>query len=207
VSLVATTNSNPDWLLFLAKAGDGEALGRLIERHRNYLLLLARMQVGRRLQGKFDCEDLIQEASLAAHRGIGRFRGGTEAEFRAWLRQILAGILANQIRRYRGTLRRDARLERALAEGLDRSSRAVDRGLIAAHSSPSHQAVRREQAVLLADALGKLPDDYREVIVLRQLEELSFADVAHRMARTENSVKNLWVRALTRMRRAMEEDP
>jgi len=204
--VVATMNTEPEWLLFLAKAGDGEALGRLVERHRNYLLLLARMQIGRRLRGKFDIEDLVQEVALAAYRAISQFRGRSEVEFRAWLRQILAGTLANQVRRYRGTIRRDTRLERTLNDDLDRSSRAIDRGLIAAHSTPSQQAARREQAVLLADALGQLPDDYREVIVLRQLQELSFAEVALRMGRTENSVKNLWVRALTRMRRVMRDD-
>ncbi len=205
--MVATMNIDPEWLLFLAKAGDGEALGRLVERHRAYLLLLARMQVGRRLRGKFDPEDLIQEASLAAYRGIMRFRGDSEAEFRSWLRQILAGILANHVRRYRGTLRRDDRLERSMADDLDRSSRAIDRGLVAVQSTPSQHASRREQAILLAEALENLPEDYREVIVLRQLEELSFAEVAVRMGRTVNSVKNLWIRALTRMRRVMEVDP
>ena len=204
--MVTRTSIEPDWLLSLAKAGDGEALGRLLERHRNYLLLLARMQIGRQLQGKLDTEDLIQEASVAAYRGIRRFRGTTEVEFRAWLRQILATILANQVRRYQGTLRRDPRLERALQNDLDCSSRAIDRALIAAHSTPSQLAARREQAVQLANALGNLPDDYRQVIVLRQLEELSFAEVAVRMGRTEHSVKNLWVRALTRMRREMGEE-
>jgi RNA polymerase sigma-70 factor (ECF subfamily) len=204
--VIATTNDESEGLLSLAKAADGEALGRLVERHRNYLLLLARMQIGRQLQGKLDTEDLIQEASVAAYRGIQRFRGTTDVEFRAWLRQILAGVLANQVRRYRGTLRRDARLERTLNEDLDRSSQAIDRALISAHSTPSQRASRSEQAVRLADALGNLPDDYRQVIVLRQLEELSFAEVAVRMDRTEHSVRNLWVRALTRMRREMGDD-
>ena len=77
--------------------------------------------------------------------------------------------------------------------------------MIAAHSSPSQQAVRREQAVLLADALQELPEDYREVIILRQLEGLSFPDVARRMGRTEDSVKNVWLRALARLRRMLED--
>jgi RNA polymerase sigma factor (sigma-70 family) len=67
--------------------------------------------------------------------------------------------------------------------------------LAAKQSSPSQRAVRREQAMLLAEALGKLPEDYREVIVLRHLEGLSFPDVALRMERTLASVKNLWTRA------------
>jgi RNA polymerase sigma-70 factor, ECF subfamily len=96
-------------------------------------------------------------------------------------------------------------LERALADELDQSSRALNESLIATHSSPSQQAVRREQAVLLADALQELPEDYREVIILRQLEGLSFPDVARRMGRTEDSVKNVWLRALARLRRMLED--
>jgi RNA polymerase sigma-70 factor (ECF subfamily) len=197
--------SDPEMLLVLAKAGDGEALGRLIERHRGYLILLARMQIGRLLRGKLDAEDLLQETSLEAHRGVARFRGTTEVAFRAWLRQILAAVLSNQVRRYRGTKGRDARLERRLVEDLDRSSRALDRGLIAQESSPSQQVARRERALLLAEALAVLPEDYRDVIVLRHLEGLSFAEVSLRMGRTEDSVKNLWVRALARLRRTLDD--
>ena len=72
-------------------------LGVLLERYRNYLSLLARVQIGRRIQGKLDVADVVQEAFLEVHRGIGRFRGGSEAQFLAWLRQILGGILANQV--------------------------------------------------------------------------------------------------------------
>jgi RNA polymerase sigma-70 factor (ECF subfamily) len=191
-------------LLDLARAGDGPALGVLLERYRNYLSLLARVQIGRRMQGKLDVADLVQETFLDVHRGISQFRGGSEAQFLAWLRQILVGILANQVRRYFGTKRRDVRLERQLQDDLERSSSALGAELIAAQSSPSAQASRREQAVLLADAIGELPEDYREVIILRQLEGMSFPQVAESMGRTEDSVKNLWARALARLRRSLE---
>jgi len=79
----------------------------------------------------------------------------------------------------------------------------LDRGLVANQSSPSQQAARREQAVLLADALDQLPPDYREVIILHHLEDLNFPAVAQRMGRTVDSVKNLWIRALARLRQAM----
>jgi RNA polymerase sigma-70 factor (ECF subfamily) len=65
--------------------------------------------------------------------------------------------------------------------------------------------VRREQAVLLADALGQLPGDYREVIILRHLEERPLAEVAHHLGRNVDSVRKLWTRALLRLRRALEE--
>jgi RNA polymerase sigma-70 factor (ECF subfamily) len=80
----------------------------------------------------------------------------------------------------------------------------LDKGLVAAHSSPSQQAVQREQAVLLADAIGRLPEDYREVIILSHLERLSFPEAARRMGRSVDSVKHLWARALDRLRRLLE---
>lgn len=199
--------ATPDRLLDQAKAGHGPALGQLLEQYRGYLTLLIRLQVGRRLQGKVDLDDLLQETFLEAHQAIGRLRAESEREFLAWLRQILACVLANQVRRYFGTKRRNPRLEMDLEAELDQSSRALDRGLIAPQSSPSQQVARREQSILLAEALEKLPEDYREVIILRQLEDLSFPEVARRMGRTENSVKNMWVRALARLRLLIEAPP
>jgi RNA polymerase sigma-70 factor (ECF subfamily) len=117
------------------------------------------------------------------------------------LRRVLARNLANQVRRYDGTRRRDVRLECQLEGELDHSSRVLDQGLVAPQSSPSQQAARREQAVLLADALERLPEDYREVIILRHLEELTFPEVARRMNRTLDSVEKLWARGLARLRR------
>src|SRR5205823_14609068 len=99
------------------------------------------------------------------------------------------------------------RLERELVDELNQSSRFLDQGLVAQQSSPSKQAARREQAVLLADALGRLPEDYREVIILSHLEGLSFPEVARRMGRTVNSVKNLWARGLARLRRSLRGEP
>jgi RNA polymerase sigma-70 factor (ECF subfamily) len=191
---------DPELLLVMAKAGDSAALGRLLERYRNYVALLVRLQVGRRLRTKVDVEDLLQEISLEIHRKIALFRGGSEREFLTWIRRLIGSILANQVRHYLGTKRRDVRLERAIIDELDQSSHSLAGGLVASESSPSQQAVRREQAVLLADALNELPVDYREVIILRQLEGLSFPDVARRTGRTEDSVKNVWLRALARLR-------
>jgi RNA polymerase sigma-70 factor (ECF subfamily) len=187
-------------ILSQARAGDADALGQLLQLYRNYLGLLARCQIGRRLQGKVDPSDLIQETFLEAHRDFPSFRGTTEAEFTGWLRRILATNLANLVARYCGTQRRDVRLEQQLVEKLDQSSRLLSQGLVARQSSPSEQVVRRDEAIRLADALEQLPENYRQVLVLRHLEELSFPEVAAQMGKTLDSVKNLWVRALARLR-------
>lgn len=193
-------------LLAQARSGDDDALGWLLERFRAYLTLLARLQVGRRLQGKADPADVVQETFLEAARHFGQFRGQSEPEFTAWLRQILAGRMSHLVRHYYGTQARDVRLERVLGEELDESSRAIDGALIAGHSTPSQLASRREQAVLLADALGRLPADYREVIILRHLEGLTFPEVASQMGRSLDSVEKLWVRALPKLRRALGDE-
>ncbi len=190
-------------LLDRARAGDGLALGQLLERYRNYLSLLARVQMSRRIQAKVDVADVVQETFLEVNRALGQFQGDSEGQFLAWLRKILAGTLGNQVRRYLGARCRDVRLERELENDLDRSSASLGVQLVASQSSPSAQASRREQAVMLADALDELPEAYREVIILRHLEGLSFPEVARRMGRTEDSVKNIWLRALARLRSAL----
>ncbi len=193
-------------LLTQARQGDAAVLGSLLERYRAYLTLLARVEIGRRLQSKLDASDVVQETFLEAHRHFDGFRGADEAPLRRWLRQILATTLAGQVRRYLGTRGRDVRLEEQLAETLDHSGAAFDGLLVASISSPSQQATRREQSVQLADALAQLPDDYREVIVLRHLEGLTFPEVSRRMGRSIDSVEKLWLRALGKLRQSLGGD-
>jgi RNA polymerase sigma-70 factor (ECF subfamily) len=197
---------DPEQLLHQAQTGDVPTLARLLELYRAYLMILARVQIGRRLQSKVDASDLVQEAFLGAYRDFRQFRGTTEKEFLAWLRQILASLLSNVVRHYQGTQRRDVRLERQLALELEQSSQALDGALVAPQSSPSQQASRREQSVMLAEALGQLPDEWRELLILRHLEGMSFPEVARRMGRTIDSLKKQWPRALTSLRRLLEED-
>jgi RNA polymerase sigma-70 factor (ECF subfamily) len=192
-----------DRLLQQAKAGDGAALGNLLEQYRSYLDLLARLQITRRLQGKVDAADVVQETFLEAHQSFARFRGTTEKELVRWLRQILTANLADLIRKFLGSKRRDVRLEQGLVDELDQSSLALEHGLVAPGSSPSQQAARRERAVLLAEALARLPASYREVLILHHLEGLSFPEVGRRLDRTLDSVKNVWARALARLRRSL----
>jgi RNA polymerase sigma-70 factor (ECF subfamily) len=197
------TVTGVDDLLMQARRGDASALGPLLERYRGYLTILARVEIGRHLQSKLDASDVVQETFLEAHRHFERFRGADEAPLRRWLRQILAATLAGQARRYLGTRGRDVRLEQQLGEALDHSESAFDGLLAASLSSPSQQATRREQSVLLADALAALPEDYREVIVLRHLEGLTFPEVARRLGRSLDSVEKVWLRALGRLRQAL----
>jgi RNA polymerase sigma-70 factor (ECF subfamily) len=189
-----------DRVIALAKEGDSHALGSLLEGYRAYLKMIACVQVGRKLRSKVDADDLLQEAFLRAHQAIRRFRGTSEEEFLSWLRAILAHALADQVRRYHGTERRDPDLERALELELERSSEGFVRMLAAPASSPSQRMIRHERAVRLAEVLERLPPAAREVLLLRHFQELSFPEIARRMGRTLDGVKNLWLRALARLR-------
>jgi RNA polymerase sigma-70 factor (ECF subfamily) len=196
---------NPEQMIQEARTGTDAVLGPLLDLYRSYLRLLARVEIGRRLQGKVDASDLVQETFLEAHRNFARFQGTSEPQLVSWLRQILAGKVAYLLRRYLGTQGRDVRLEQELSVGLDNSSRLLGVELVASLSSPSQQAARREQAVLLAQALERLPEDYREVIVLRHLEGLRFPEISERMGRSLDSVQKLWLRGLARLRQVFGE--
>jgi RNA polymerase sigma-70 factor (ECF subfamily) len=193
-------------LLQQARVGDPVALGLLLEGHRPYLTLLARVQIGRLLQGKVDASDVVQDAFLGAHRDFEQFAGRDERSFLAWLRQVLASVLANLVRHYVGTQARDVRLEQRLTAELDESSAALGGALAVVDGSPLSHAERCEQSTRLAEALERLPEEDREVLVLRHLEGLSFPEVARRLGATVDSVKKRWPRALVRLRQAFQGD-
>jgi RNA polymerase sigma-70 factor (ECF subfamily) len=193
-------------LLQRAKCGDTQALGALLEIYRNYLTVLARLQIEPALRGKLSTSDLVQETFLNAKQGIAGFRGRTEAELMAWLRRIMANRLSDALRRFSGPSRA-IQTERQLADQMEQSSMVLGHIVPSHEPSPCEQLEQREQEVLLADALAALPDAYRDVLVLRHLKGLRFGEVAEQMGRSVDSVKNLWVRAIDSLRSALESQP
>ncbi len=196
-------DSTPNLSRLLAELRDGDAEARaaILARYQAWLHVLAQTQIGGRYRGKFDASDVVQQTLLEACRDLPKFRGGTEAELLGWLRQILAHVLGHEFRRYAGTQQRDVVREVSLEQSLAQSSQRLGDMLATSGSSPSQQAVKHEQEVMLAEVLGRLPDDYREVIILRNLEGLSHEEVAQRMGRRVGAVRMLWVRALARVRK------
>ena len=166
-----------------------------------YLALLSRVQLRRQLRGKVDPADVVQDTLMEAHRQLPNFRGNSAPEFGAWLRQILAGQIALVARRF-ATKGRNVNQERSVSITLDHSHDEMFE-LAAALSTPSVRASRREQVGLLNEALTKLPADYRDVIRLRHVEELSFALIAERLGRSEDAVQKLWVRSLAALKRTL----
>lgn len=171
-----------------------------LNRHRSWLGVLARMQMDRDLRGKFDPSDVVQQTMLEAVRAWPQFRGESPQELAAWLRKILARVLAHQVRDLKRTGKRDLGREVSLEQALAHSSQALGDMLAAAGTSPSVLADRHERALILAEALARLPEDYREVILLRNLQGFSHEEIAERLGRGVGAVRMLWVRALARLR-------
>jgi len=193
----------PEYLLERARSGDAEAFGELLAQYQNYLRLLARTLIGTTFKRERDSSDLVQEALLEAHRDFPQFLGSTEAELLAWLRRILVRNLADQARYHKAALRAEGR-QQSLEALLEQSSASAVAALEAAGTTASAVASRRERAVILADALAQLPADYREVVILRNLDGLEFSDVAARMGRSSGAVRMLWARAIERLSEAVE---
>jgi RNA polymerase sigma-70 factor (ECF subfamily) len=169
------------------------------ERFRDYLRLLAGLQVGPRLRAKLDPSDLVQQTLLKAHQARARFRGHTEAEMAAWLRQILARTLADAARDL-GRERRDLRRERSLEAALEQSSERLQRWLVASGMAPPEQAERGEQLLGLAEALAALPEPQRQAVLLRYYEGRSLEEIGRCLQRTRAGVASLLRRGVDRLR-------
>lgn len=181
---------------------DNQRTGWLM-RYEPWLKLLARLEIESRLQAKFSPSDAVQQTLLEAWRDWDNFRGESDAQRMAWLRAILAHQLARLERHFARAKKRDVSREVSIQQSLDRSSLRLDHMLAADDDSPSGQAQRREQQLQLVEVLDRLPDDYRQVLVLRHLEDLPHEAIARRLNRSEGAVRMLWVRALARLRKEM----
>jgi RNA polymerase sigma-70 factor (ECF subfamily) len=188
-----------------ARGDPQDRLEPLLEACRNYLWLLARTSLSGKLRAKLGASDIVQETLLKAYARFDQFRGHTEADLLAWLRRILARTVANVVRGYGATAKRELARERSLEQVLDRSSQALGHLIAAPGTSPSRAAQRRDLRLSMADALATLEPDHREVIVLRNFEELEWEEVARRMNRSSGAVRMLWLRALKRLGPIVEE--
>jgi RNA polymerase sigma-70 factor (ECF subfamily) len=174
---------------------------RAIERYRDYLRLLARLQLDQRLQGKLDPSDVVQQTLLKAHQNLGQFRGQSDAELAGWLRRILANTLTDAARGFRLELAAGRSLERSLAD----SSARLEAWLVAREDAPDGRFRRHEQTLAVADALAKLPDDQRAAVELHHLKDCPVAEIAALMERSEASVAGLLRRGLKRLRELLAE--
>jgi RNA polymerase sigma-70 factor (ECF subfamily) len=175
---------------------------RSLDQYREYLRLLARLQLDQRLQKQLDPSDVVQETLLKAHGAMGQFRGKTDNELAAWLRKILANTLADALRKLR---RGNGKPDQSLENALEESSARIEALLAANEPSPSRQAIHNEQLHRLAKALGELPEDQRTAVETKHLHGFSVAQIAEQMGKTKPAIIGLLFRGLKRLRELMGE--
>jgi RNA polymerase sigma-70 factor (ECF subfamily) len=178
--------------------------GPELERFREYLHLLARLQLDARWQGKVDLSGLVQQTLLEAHHAWEQLRAWDAPRQAAWLRRALAHNLADEVRKL-GTARRGGALERSLDQALEESSSRLEAWLADEQSSPGVRAERNEQLLALASALGRLAPDQRTAVELRHLHGGSLDEVARQMGRSKEATAKLVFRGLKRLRELLDE--
>jgi RNA polymerase sigma-70 factor (ECF subfamily) len=170
-----------------AREGSRDALGRVLERCRAFLLRVAEQELGDDLRAKGGASDLVQETFLEAQRDFAGFAGRSEAELLGWLRRLLRNNLANFARHYRGTEKRRLDLEVALGPPRDLAGSAA---------TPSALLMGQEQAARLAVALERLPEQYRQVLTMRYQQERTFEEIGRELGMTFSAARKLWLRAV-----------
>jgi RNA polymerase sigma-70 factor (ECF subfamily) len=176
-----------------------------LERFREYLRLLAGLQLAPRLRGKVDLSGVVQQTLLDAHRDADRPRVRNDAQAAAWLRQILRNNLADEIRKH-GTKKRDAHLEQSLDAALEQSATRLEAWLAAEQSTPSQRVVRDEQILRLVEAIATLPENQRRAVEMHHLQGESLVAIAEEIGTTKPAVAGLLHRGLQALRKRLSEE-
>src|SRR5205807_10273114 len=157
------------------------------ERYRDYLHLLARLQLAAPLQAKIDVSGVIQVTLLEAHQAQDQLRGQSEAQRTAWLRRIFVNNLADELRKLAAD-KRDVTRERSLEAALQESSSRLQAMLAADQSSPSERVERQEELVRMAQALAVLPENQRQAAELHHLKGWPLAEIGRALGCSKPAV-------------------
>jgi RNA polymerase sigma-70 factor, ECF subfamily len=176
---------------------------RLLEPFRQYLTVLAELHLDRKLRGKLDPSDIVQQSFLRAYSALAEVRSPEPEVLAAWLRKILASTLADAVKHYDRD-KRAVNLERSLEADLDRSASGFAAWLAADQTSPSGRAERNEELLRLVEALSHLPDPMREVVVLKHCQGWTLQQIAERINRTVPAVASLLRRGLEDLRNRLK---
>lgn len=189
-------------LLERAGAGDPGALGELLERHRERLHLMVRLRLDRRLQGRLDASDVLQEAYLEAAERFAGYLRAPDMPFFLWLRFLTAQRLLILHRQHLGVKARDAGREVSLDRGAtpEASSAALAAQLVGHRTTPSQAAMRAELRARLEQALAAMDPIDREVLALRHFEQLTNAETARVLGLRESAASQRYGRALLRLK-------
>lgn len=177
------------------REGSISAVGQLLDHYRDYLLRVANDELSSHLAVKVAPSDLVQETCLQATKDFCQFKGATEPELRAWLRQILVNNLLDLQRRYYGTQKRGAANE--ISFFANSNERPVD--VASVGPSPSSILASEEEMDSLEQSIAKLPEDYRQVVQMRNFDGCSFEEIGSKLGRSAEAVRKVWVRAVQKL--------
>ena len=196
-------------LLSQAAAGDRAALSDLFARHQERLWRMVRLRLNRRLQGRIDETDVVQEAFVEASRKIGQYLANPLAPFFLWLRQLTLLKLAEMHRHHLGAEMRSAEREVSIYSGAlpEATSVSLAAHLLGKLTSPSHAAMRVEKQMRVQEALDSMDPLDREILALRHLEQLSNAETAQVLGLSASGATARHIRALKRLRLVIDKTP
>ena len=196
-------------LLERVARGDRPALDELLSRHRARLLRTVELRLDRRVRGRLDASDVIQEACVEACQRIGEYQRDSPVPFFVWLRFLAVQKLGQIHRRELGAQARDAGREVTLDRGAlpEGSSAVLAEQLIGKLTGPSEAAVRAERKLRLREALERLREDDRDVLALRHFEQLSNSEIAHVLGISESAACRRYVRGLQRLKTELAAMP
>jgi RNA polymerase sigma-70 factor, ECF subfamily len=191
------------------KSGDQPALAELFARYRNRLRRMVKLRLDRRLQGRIDPSDVLQEAYLDVASRAAEFVSKPEQPVFLWMRLITGQRLLTLHRRHLGTRMRDAGQEVSIHHGAmpQASSVSLAAMLLGRQTSPTRAARRAEMQVRLQDVLNAMDPLDREVLTLRHFEELSNGETAQVLGLTKSAASNRYVRALLRLKETLSSMP
>lgn len=194
-------------LLERAKSGDRKAHGVLFERHKPRLRRMIELRLDRRLRGRLDASDVIQESYLEFARCLDHYLKNPVLPFYLWLRMIAGRKLQALHRRHLGTRQRDPGREVALHDQpLPQAiSRSLAAHLVGHFTPPSRAAMRAELMQRIQEALGKMEPIDREILSLRNFEQLSNSEIAQVLTISEAAASNRFLRALRRLKSTLGE--
>ncbi len=189
--------------------GDQQALAEAFARYRERLRRMVRLRLDRRLQGRVDPSDVLQEAYLDMARRVREYAASPTMPLFLWLRFLTGQQLLLVHRQHLGTKMRDAGQEVSLYRGAlpQASSVSLAAHLLGRMTSPSLAAVRAEMQLRLQEALNQMDPLDREVLVLRHFEELSNGETARILGIQKSAASNRYVRALKRLREVLSSMP
>jgi RNA polymerase sigma-70 factor (ECF subfamily) len=200
------SGTGTDQLLDRVEGGDHGARSQLLERHRERLASLVALRMDRRLSSRLDPSDVVQEALLVANDRLPEFARHRSVPFYIWLRQLTLDRLVEQHRRHIWAKRRSVRREQAEVARLSEESMAqLAERLAGRASSPSAHLRREDLGRAVRQALARLPEQDREFLTLRHLEQLSIREIASVLGITEGAAKVRHVRALERLRCGLDQ--